>query len=304
MHCRWLGPAHRPATANACPQLQRLPCLHARGIPSECAPELPNVVGGGYSSLRAAGTHALPRLTSNAAARQGGPQRVHCTPLPPPPVRTRRTRSRGEALTGGRRRGQSRRGTRGGTRRGRPPSRSGSCRGGKTWVCVCVSQVKSSRVCGGASSGCEGRGEARESDGSAAAASSAADWHSGSRQASSRHEQRGGSAASSCAQSSQQPRRSGSPLAVAEAAGRAVAAGRAGTLTLQGAGALLEGGGHDLGGQVQELAQVLNARVGQEPARRRRAERRGGRCRAANAPFLCVHTTPRLPTPSPPAAHQ
>ncbi len=57
----------------------------------------------------------------------------------------------------------------------------------------------------------------------------------------------------------------------AKAARRAVAAGAAGISTLQRAGALLEGGGHNLRGQVEELTQILDARVGQEPAGRQEA---------------------------------
>lgn len=60
----------------------------------------------------------------------------------------------------------------------------------------------------------------------------------------------------------------------AKAARRAIAARRAAPVALQRPRALLEGGRHNLGGQVQELSQELNARVGQKPAAQR--AQRGG----------------------------
>ena len=92
-------------------------------------------------------------------------------------------------------------------------------------------------------------------------------------------------------------------LAAVGAGATAVAAGAAGQ-ALQGPVGLLEGGGHDLGGQGQVFAQVGDALIGQEPApaaRKHRAAAEKGGSRPEDASPARAHPRGfRLLLPPPP----
>ena len=77
--------------------------------------------------------------------------------------------------------------------------------------------------------------------------------------------------------------------AVAAGAAEAALARWALGLLLKRAGGLLQCGGHHLCGQVQVLAKVLNALVGQEPAQEETNERRSGAAHD-NVHLLLLHS--------------